>query len=382
MINKLVAFFLLGVLFVKAVPGYAQGEKVFTIQGDLSKLERPFVQVMFQCGGRQDSCTVEQGKYHFEGKIDWPSLCTLKFREVAGQWLDYDPMFFKRYSFEFFLEGSAIRIQSLDTTGKTLVQGSRSNEEFLQINEKALYAINTEVMPLRRISDSLLKMKDTIRARDLQDSFMTEYPRVLKKVYIDYLAKNPRSPISLYCIPIIAGYPMDGMAVSDLFNKLPAAARESFDGRQLDTAIQTSLITSIGQAAPDFTQNDTLEKPVSLSSFRGKYVLVDFWASWCGPCRAENPNLIKAYNRFKGKNFVILGVSFDREGAKERWMKAIHDDHLLWTQVSDLKGWDNDAGKLYNVKSIPENFLVDPNGKIIGKNLRGGLLIKKLNEVL
>ena len=122
--------------------------------------------------------------------------------------------------------------------------------------------------------------------------------------------------------------------------------------------------------------------PVALSSFRGKYVLVDFWASWCGPCRQENPNVVETFNKFNTKNFTVLGVSLDRPGQKSKWIDAIHEDKLTWTHVSDLKFWDNEVAKLYKVQSIPQNILLDPDGKIIAKNLRGPALEAKLCEIL
>ena len=134
--------------------------------------------------------------------------------------------------------------------------------------------------------------------------------------------------------------------------------------------------------AMEFTQPDTTGTPVALSSFRGKYVLVDFWASWCGPCRQENPNVVETFNKFNTKNFTVLGVSLDRPGQKSKWIDAIHEDKLTWTHVSDLKFWDNEAAKLYKVQSIPQNILLDPDGKIIAKNLRGPALEAKLCEIL
>jgi peroxiredoxin len=136
----------------------------------------------------------------------------------------------------------------------------------------------------------------------------------------------------------------------------------------------------VGSVAPDFSQADPNGTPVSLSSFKGKYVLVDFWASWCRPCREENPNVVSNFNRFKNKNFTVLGVSLDR--AKEPWVQAIADDNLTWTHVSDLKFWNNDVAKMFSIGSIPQNFLVGPDGKIVAKNLRGPALEATLCQFL
>jgi len=145
---------------------------------------------------------------------------------------------------------------------------------------------------------------------------------------------------------------------------------------------QAAPTSWINKPAPDFTLPDVNGKPVSLSSFKGKYVLVDFWASWCGPCRQENPNVVSAFQKFKNKNFTILGVSLDRPGQKENWVKAINDDNLAWTQVSDLKFWESMVVNMYGIDGIPFNVLVDPAGKIIAERLRGEDLEKKLSEVL
>src|SRR5690606_5275106 len=137
---------------------------------------------------------------------------------------------------------------------------------------------------------------------------------------------------------------------------------------------------SIGQVAPDFGSLTPDGDEVKLSDLRGQYVLLDFWAAWCGPCRQENPNIVEQYHQFKDKGFTVLGVSLDRD--RDAWLKAIEDDKLVWTQISDLKMWDSEAGALYNISAIPASFMIDPDGKIVGKNLRGPALRKFLEENL
>ncbi|HQW45328.1 MAG TPA: TlpA disulfide reductase family protein [Chitinophagaceae bacterium] len=179
----------------------------------------------------------------------------------------------------------------------------------------------------------------------------------------------------------IAGYQLAGLnenevkkIIDELAAKFPAHTRLA--------EIKKSLAGLVGSPAPEITLPDPNGTPVKLSSFRGKYVLVDFWASWCKPCRQENPNVVKAYNRFKDKNFAILGVSLDRPGQKDDWTKAIMQDKLTWTHVSDLMYWNSPVVPLYNISGIPYNVLVDPEGKIIGEKLFGEALEEKLAEVL
>jgi peroxiredoxin len=159
--------------------------------------------------------------------------------------------------------------------------------------------------------------------------------------------------------------------------------KQDYDKREQQMAAQQKEEEEkswVGKQAPDLTLPDANGKPVSISSFRGKYLLVDFWASWCGPCRAENPNVVTAYNEFKGKNFTILGVSLDKE--KDAWQQAIQADHLDWTHVSDLRFWQSEAVTTFGFNGIPFNVLIDPQGKVIAQALRGDDLENELKSVL
>jgi peroxiredoxin len=181
--------------------------------------------------------------------------------------------------------------------------------------------------------------------------------------------------------------PFSNEQVNEIINrtaaKFPSHQAVAANKATLDNQMNKSVATTwVGKEAPDFSMPDINGKEVKLSSFRGKYVLVDFWASWCGPCRSENPNLVNAYNQFKNKNFTVLGVSLDKPGQKDKWLQAIEDDKLAWTNISDLQYWSSPVVSLYGFDGIPFNVLLDPQGKVIAESLRGPGLEGKLEEVL
>lgn len=202
----------------------------------------------------------------------------------------------------------------------------------------------------------------------------------IEKISTDFVKKHHQSYVAP--LAIIRMYQMiqNGKEAEKLYALLPANVQSGALGQYANQQIQESKINPIGSTIKDFSQTDTTGKPVNITSFRGKYVLLDFWASWCRPCRMENPNVVAAYNKYHDKNFTVLGISLDQ--AKPAWVNAIQIDGLTWNHVSDLKGWNNEVAALFQVRSIPQNLLIDPDGKIIAKNLRGEVLVSKLEELL
>lgn len=275
-----------------------------------------------------DSTEIQDGKFTFRGKVEQPLLFGLATPEM-------------NYPLQLFVENKDINVMISDHGENLAVENSPQDHIFRQNSQKVFES-----------------------GYDI-DSLVTKYP------------DSPAAAFYLYRY-FTYQLPLEDLKATRA--KLSPSLADNPYVKDLDKIILQLENVQIGKTAPDFTLPDTAGVAVSLSDFRGKYVLLDFWASWCPPCRRENPNVVKAFQEYKDKNFTILGISLDNN--KGKWLKAIADDNLAWTHVSDLKYWDSEIPALYGVRGIPSNILLDPDGVVIARNLTGEALQEKLQEVL
>jgi peroxiredoxin len=325
-----------------------------------------------------DSAKVGHGLFQFRGTVAEPARAqlVLDHKGIGLARLGNDADFLLMY-----LEKGDISITGKDSIKTALIAGSRLNDEDKKY--KTLIAPPEKMMAMLN-ADFQAASEDQKKDQAFTDGLQARYNKAQDEKHIlqkQYINQNPGSYVSLLALMELGEQDIDIQVIEPLYKSLSPSVTATPAGQAFAKSIEAARATAVGAMAPVFTQTDVNDKPVSLLSFRGKYVLLDFWASWCAPCRGENPNVVKAYNTYKAKNFTVLGVSLDRSGKKDDWLAAIKADGLDWTQVSDLKFWDNDVAKQYGIKGIPQNYLIDPAGKIIAKNLRGDELNKKLNEL-
>ena len=371
--NKVNTWLLTGTLLAASLTTFAQ-QGTFTIQGQSTGLAKPsdgttvynylptpgqafLLRYTIEEGAHKDSCTAVDGKFTFAGSVKATEVGQIIF--TTGQ---------TEQSIVFYLEPGAIKIDCPSDGNHAVVTGTPLNNDYQAYKNMlnpyldSLNAGRTGQRPYDQYSKEVQAGKLAIVR-----AFVEQHPASL--VSLDevnkYAVKNPQQPD----------------AVEPLYNQLSPALQQSKTGIQLATRIKGMRGGVIGDPAPPFTLPDTKGKEVSLSDFRGKYVLVDFWATWCGPCMAEMPNVAKAFHQYKDKGFEVLGVSLDRPDSKTAWLNVINRDHLDWTQVSDLQFWNSKAALAYNVNAVPANFHIDPQGNIVAKNLRGEALQTKLAEL-
>lgn len=373
-----ILFFFITLLPVMAM---AQTEQAFIINGKIGELSTPAkAYLIYKLGANQviDSAGMIGGKFNLGGKILNPTNAILV---VDHKGIGFEKLDSTADILNFYLEKGELGIIAADSVSKAKITGSKLNDDdknlktqLEPIKQKARKL--TEISRNAAVAQKTPEFESTLHGR--YKALQAEQKGVIKK----FILANPDSYLSLLALYSVDGPAPDPFELDSLYNTLSPAIRSTETALNFKKALEPLKHTAPGTMAPDFTQNDVNGVPVKLSSFRGKYVLVDFWASWCGPCRQENPNVVRVYNKYKDKNFTVLGVSLDKQSGRNDWLAAIKNDGLTWTQVSDLKFWNNEAAALYYVSSIPANFLIDPNGKIVAKNLRGDDLEEKLKEVL
>lgn len=305
------------------------------------------------------------GSFTLKGKLNDADGRTLVFPEL------------QRKMFLFINNGDRMNIISSGTDfNDVTVTGSASHADF----EEFIF----EIRPLEDFVEyyrTQMQQAQTKPGRDSAAIMLNTAYNIYQTSVDRFLSRKGGSPVAALVLGF--SYDMDPNKNAELLEKrfvfLRGKALETGYAKNIKQAIENGKIGAVGTQAIDFSQPDSAGKQISLSQFKGKYVLLDFWASWCQPCRRENPNIVAAFNQFKDKNFAILSVSIDQDRAN--WLQAIKTDNLTWTHVSDLQG-RNAAAQLYHVNSIPQNFLIDPNGNVIAKNLRGEDLKNKLAEIL
>ncbi len=317
-----------------------------------------------------DSAKVVNGKFTFNLKSVDPNM----YWFTTGSDINQQP------NYIFFADADPLKASLIgDSIPYSTVTGGQTQKDYIEyrnminnfVGQQQQMQNNYNVAAQSNDVNEMNKIKDAFQVLNGQfidglKNFVKTHPKSAVSGFIIYNDfNNPNIPFEIVVESL--GY-IDKSISETKFIKLATKRVDAVKG------------TMVGNKATNFSQNSPEGKPISLTDFKGKYVLVDFWASWCGPCRMENPNVVSAYNRFKDKGFTVLGVSFDSN--KDAWLAAIQKDNLTWQHVSDLKGWGNEAGKLYSITSIPQNILLDKEGKIVAKNLRGPALDEKLAELI
>jgi peroxiredoxin len=358
------------IIFLSIIISSAQAQKPqaagFRVEGHIKGVAEKSTVTLIDANKPGDTLAraiVKNGIFILTGHVIEPNLLQLNFSGAKKKTT-------------LFIGNETVTINGdVENLSAIQVKGSPSELDFLDFEQN----FNPDFARLNQLS----QMANAPDAASKRDSIGEAYQMVAMTIQgkVDsFIRRNKSSYVSPFLLVVVNQLSDDVFLLERRYQTLSPDVQQSMYGKYLSDQINSGKVGAVGSEAMDFTQADTSGKPIRLSSFKGKYVLVDFWASWCKPCRMENPNVLAAYERFKAKNFTVLGVSLDR--SRDAWIKAIQDDGLAWTQVSDLKFWNNAVAQQYHIQQIPINLLIDPNGKIVGKNLRGADLDSRLCALL
>lgn len=368
---------------IAGAPVSLAAQQSFSIKGSIGKLNAPAKAILtYKKDGERvfDSTEIKNGQFVFRGTAGGTKEAHIIVKH--GDEVENPVMRPKQDVLPFFLEEKNITVVAKDSIKNAVIKGSPANDENTKVTEmlRPYYnrydALNKE---FREAPEE--KQKDEAYLSSL-DKRAADIMKEIISVKMKYVKANPKTFMALMAFNSTLPPEFDAVQAEKDYLLLDEKVRNTDFGKEVGEKIAKVKKTQEGSVAPDFTMNDVNGKPVKLSDFRGKWVLLDFWASWCKPCRRENPNVVKAFNEFKDKGFTVLGVSLDKPEDRDKWLDAIAVDSLAWTQVSDLQAWENEAAKLYDVNAIPMNFLINPEGKIIAKYLRGEALMAELKKVL
>ena len=360
--------------------GTAQSNN-FTMTGKIGSLSAPamvYIDYMDNGVSHEDSTALVNGVFKFSGHINGNAYARMA---LAPKGDGKQRAVYTGDVIYFYFGKEQFSINAKDSLSNATFEGSKVYDEYQAYNKVIGGTIMelTKAVNLDFASGTAAQQKDTVYIKAVDTRYRKKIADRADRQF-QFAKEHPSSYFAVVALSESAGSKFDVAKIEPVFNSLSEELRNSDTGKELNQRMKAARTIAMGAVAPVFTQADINGKPVSLADLKGKTVLVEFWASWCGPCRAENPNLVKQYHLYKEKGFEVLAVSLDSDKAK--WADAIAKDGLPWLHVSDLKGWNNQVGRMYGVRAVPASFLVSPDGKIIGMGLRGESLNKKLAETL